>query len=136
MNSWKCLCQVWNSFRWIYSFHWIKFVKYVKSFKIQGTGCYDINVTFMSSPKVGLLEFIKSKFRHVSSFSPHWKEECTILDKRLETNSRNILQNIHRMFYSWYFAIFYQKTSKFGLRVYSWVIAIKPKHFRDFLEIS
>ena len=40
------------------------------------------------------------------------------------------------MFYSWYFVNFYQKTSKFGFRVDGWVLAIKPKHFMDFLKIS
>ena len=33
-------------------------------------------------------------------------------------------------------AIFYQKKSKFGFWVTHWVLAIKPKYFRDFLEIS
>ena len=40
------------------------------------------------------------------------------------------------VFYSWFFAFFYQKTSKFGFWVDGWLFAIKPKHFRDFLEIS
>ena len=31
---------------------------------------------------------------------------------------------------------FYQKPSKFGIWVDGWVLAIKPKPFRDFLEIS
>ena len=34
-----------------------------------------------------------------------------------------------------FFATFYQKTSKFGLLVDSWVLAIKSKYFRDFLKI-
>ena len=36
------------------------------------------------------------------------------------------------MFYSWFFAIFFRKTSKFSF----WVLAVKWKHFRDFLGIS
>ena len=36
-------------------------------FKIQDTGCYNINVTFASFPKDGLLEFVTFKSRHVSS---------------------------------------------------------------------
>ena len=40
------------------------------------------------------------------------------------------------MVYSWFFAIFYQKISKFGFWLEDWVVAIKSKHFRDFLEIS
>ena len=31
---------------------WIKFVNYMKLFKIQGTGCYNINFTFISSQKM------------------------------------------------------------------------------------
>ena len=34
-----------------------------------------------------------------------------------------------------FFQFFYRKTPKFGLRVDGWVLAIKSKHFRDFLEI-
>ena len=34
------------------------------------------------------------------------------------------------------FCNFYRKTSQFGFRVDGWVLAIKFKHFRDFLEIS
>ena len=39
------------------------------------------------------------------------------------------------MFYSWFFAIFYEITSKSGFWLGGCVLAIKPKHFRDFLEI-
>ena len=51
-----------------------KYVKYIKLFKIQGTGCYDVNVTFTWSPKDDLLQFIKFKFRHVYNFSCIWKK--------------------------------------------------------------
>ena len=52
-----------------YSIYWINFLKYIKLFKIQGTGCYDTNATFMSSPKDGLQEFVEFEFWHVSNFS-------------------------------------------------------------------
>ena len=39
------------------------------------------------------------------------------------------------MFYSWFCAIFYQDTSKFGYWVDGWVLAIKSKYFRDFPKI-
>ena len=39
------------------------------------------------------------------------------------------------MFYSWFFVMFYRRTSKFEYSVLDWVLAIKSKHFRDFLEI-
>ena len=42
-------------------------------FKIQGTGCYNINVIFILSPKDGLPEF--AKFLHVYSFSCIWKKD-------------------------------------------------------------
>ena len=60
----------------------------------------------------------------------------TILDRRLETK-HEIKQNrfSYGMFCSWFFAIFYQKTSKFGFRFGGWVLAIKFRHLRDFLEI-
>ena len=51
------------------TFYWIRFINYIKLFKIRGTGCHDINVTFLSSPKDGLLKCVKCEFRHVSSFS-------------------------------------------------------------------
>ena len=46
-----------------------KFVNYIKLFKIQDIGCCNINVTFMSSQKDGVIECVKFEFRHVSSFS-------------------------------------------------------------------
>ena len=39
------------------------------------------------------------------------------------------------MIYSWFLAIFYYRTSKFGFWVDGWVLAIKPQHVMDFLEI-
>ena len=39
------------------------------------------------------------------------------------------------IFYSCFFAIFNEKTSKFGFWVAGWALAIKSKHFRGFLEI-
>ena len=42
---------------------------------MKGTSCHDINVTFMSSPKDGLLKFVKFEYRHVSSFSCSWKKD-------------------------------------------------------------
>ena len=32
--------------------------KYIKLFKIQGTGCQNLNARFTSSPKDGLVEFV------------------------------------------------------------------------------
>ena len=42
--------------------YFINFVRYKKLFKIRGTSYYDINVTLISSPKDGLLKFVKSEF--------------------------------------------------------------------------
>ena len=49
--------------------------------------------------------------------------------------------NQNRFFYGMFyiadfFAIFYQIASKIGFWVNGWVLAIKSKYFRDFLEIS
>ena len=50
-----------------------------------------------------------------NSFCIHFISKCAILDKRLETNSQNWAKQVLLWnFYSWFFAIFYQKTSKFG----------------------
>ena len=35
---------------------------------------YDVNVTFMSSPKYGLLKYVKCEFWYISSFSCMWKK--------------------------------------------------------------
>ena len=50
-------------------------------FKIQGNGCYSVNVTFISSPKDDPLEFVKFEFRHVSSFSYIWKIDRKVYGK-------------------------------------------------------
>ena len=71
----KCLCQIWNSFRWIYSFYWKKYVRYIKLFKNQGTGCcYNINATFTGSPKDGLLELPNSNSGTFTVFPAFEKE--------------------------------------------------------------
>ena len=61
----------------------------------------------------------------------------TILDKRLWKNSKNkvkqvFLWNVLQLI----FCEFLPKISKFGFCAASWVLAIRSKHFRDFLEIS
>ena len=40
------------------------------------------------------------------------------------------------MFYCWFFCSFLPKTLKFGSRIADWVLAIKSKHFRNFIEFS
>ena len=41
------------------------FVKYLKLFKMQRTSCCDIDATFTSSSKDGLLKFAIFEFRHL-----------------------------------------------------------------------
>ena len=60
------------------------------------------------------------------SWSKRWRQIHKIKQNRF----------FYGMFYSRFFAIFYRKTSKFGYRVDGWVLAIIPKHFKGFLEIS
>ena len=62
-----------------------KYVKHIKLLKIQGTDCYDTNVTFTRSPKDGLLEFIKFKFWHVCSFSCIRKKGSKVFGKNIVT---------------------------------------------------
>ena len=88
----------------------------------------------------GVFQTLKSS-ENVKSRGLHWvRNENSfpqkILDKTLETNSQN-KQNrfLYGMFYSWFFAIFFEKTSKFGFWVDGWLLVIKAKHFRVFLEI-
>ena len=71
-------------------FYWIKFVNYIKLFKIQGTGCYNINVTFISSQKDGLLKYVECEFRHVFSFSCIWKKDGKVFSKNTVTFWHNI----------------------------------------------
>ena len=61
-----------------------------------------------------------------SSWARGWRQIDEIKQNRF----------FYGMVYSWFFAIFYQKMSKFGFWLEDWVLAIKSKHFRDFLEIS
>ena len=49
----------------------------IKVFKIQGTCCYDITVTFISSPKDDLLEFVKLEFGTFLVFPAFEKEMVT-----------------------------------------------------------
>ena len=66
-----------------------KYVKYIKLFKIQDTGYYDINVTFKGSRKDGLLEFIKFKFRHDYSLFCIWKKGSKVFGKSIVTFRHN-----------------------------------------------
>ena len=70
--------------------YWIKFVKCTKLFKVQGTVCYDINDTFISFIKNGLLEFVEFEFRYVSSFSCIWRKDGKVFGKSTMTFSHNI----------------------------------------------
>ena len=63
--------------------------------------------------------------KRLQSWTKGWREIHKIKQNRF----------FYGMFYSWFFAIFYPKTSKFGFWVDGWVLSIKPKHFRDFLEV-
>ena len=71
-------------------------------------------------------KFRKSKayFWHnlLQSWTKGWRQIHKIEQNRF----------FYETFYSWFFAVFYQKTSKVGFWEDSSVFAIKPKHFRDF----
>ena len=59
-----------------------------------------------------------------------WTKSCRQIHK--------IKQNrfFYGLFYSWFFATFYQKTSNFCFWVDGWVLAMKSKYFMNFLKIS
>ena len=96
-----------------------KYVKYVKLFKIQCTGYYDINVTFKGSPKDGLLEFIKFKFRHDYCLFCIWKKDSKVFGKSIVTFWHNFayMVNSFVFHYIWQlWLIAYANYSKFCTR--------------------
>ena len=77
-----------------------------------------------TSDRVSFLSKLRNWVLQLESWSKGWRQIHEIKQNRL----------FYGLFYSWFFAIFYRKTSKFGLRVDGWVLAIKSKHFSDFLK--
>ena len=55
----------------------------MKLSKIESNSCYDINVTFRSSPKQDFLKLVKLEFRHVSRFSYNWKKMVKFSVKKM-----------------------------------------------------
>ena len=76
-------------------FYWTKSVKYIKLLKIQGTGCGDINVTFISFPKDGFLEFVKFEFHQFFSFSCIWRKVGKVFGKKTVTFRHNIALKVN-----------------------------------------
>ena len=77
----------------------------------------------------------KNIFRPVSCLKhlQYWTKSC----RQIHSIKQNRL--FYGMFYSWmlnWMFCIYRRISKFGFRVAGWVLAIKSKHFRDFLKIS
>ena len=70
-------------------FYWVKFVNYIKLFNIQGTVClYHLK-------KIGLLKYVKSKFRHVFSLSCIWKKDGKVFGKNTTTFWHNIAYKVN-----------------------------------------
>ena len=86
----------------MYLFYCIKFVKYAKLFKIQGTGSGDVNVTFISFWEDGPLEFVKFSFWHVSSFSCIWRKDDKAFGKNTVLFWRNIAYIVNLFFFITY----------------------------------
>ena len=59
----------------------MKFVNYSKLLKMHGTGCYNINVIFMSSQKDALLKYVEFGFWHTFSFFCIWKYDGKVFGK-------------------------------------------------------
>ena len=72
-------------------------------FKIQGTSCYDIIVSFISSEKDGLLKFVKFEFWHVSSFSCILKKDTKVFGKNALKFWHNIAYKVNGFvfYYIW-----------------------------------
>ena len=80
-----------------------KIRKSYKLFKIQGTGCHNINVTFISSSKDGLLHFAKFEFRQISSFFWIWNKNRKVFGKNTVTLWYNIpyMVSLFLLHYIW-----------------------------------
>ena len=76
------------------------------------------------------MKYVATRKLSIKLILQPWAKGCRQIYK--------IKQNrfFYGMFYSWCLAVFYRKTSKFAFWVASWILTIKFKHFRDFLEIS
>ena len=107
-------------------------------------------VTFIEEILNGKLHFCVMRFSEIilvkelkwESYSYLWNlnhGNCNLQSwTKIWRQIAEIKQNrfFHGMFHSWFFAIFYQKVSKFGFWLDGWVVAIRSERFRDFLEIS
>ena len=57
----------------------MKTVKYIKTFKIRGTNCFNINVTLTQSPKDDLLKSLEFEFRVSFWFLMHFEKNVVKL---------------------------------------------------------
>ena len=57
----------------------MKTVKYIKTFKIRGTNCFNINVTLTQSPKDDLLKSLEFGFRVSFWFLMHFEKNVVKL---------------------------------------------------------
>ena len=85
-------------------------------FKIPGTGCYDI-YAFILSPKDGLPEFTKFKFRQVSSFTCIWNKDSKVFLKNTMAHNFAYMINLFVFHYIWQlWLLAYKNYSKFCTR--------------------
>ena len=70
-----------------------------------------------------LFQYYVKQNLHIQSWTKGWRQTHKFKRNRF----------FYGKFYSWFFAFF---TKKLRLRMNGWVHAIKPKHFRNFIEIS
>ena len=66
------------------------------------TGYYNVNVTFISSKKEGLLKFDKFEFRQVSSFPCIWKKNSKVFGKNNVTFWQILLISYMLLFFITY----------------------------------
>ena len=124
------ICYQWNTTpvnlgicSWIWLEQLSDFPKHIKLFKIQGTTCYNINVTHISLPKGNLQNFIRFKFLPGFNFSCIWKKDVKVFGKNTVTFYHNIayMVNSFVIYDIWQLRLItYKNYSKFCRR--KWVL--------------
>ena len=124
------ICYQWNTTpanlgicSWIWLEQLSDFPKHIKLFKIQGTTCYNINVTHISLPKGNLQNFIRFKFLPGLNFSCIWKKDVKVFGKNTVTFYHNIayMVNSFVIYDIWQLRLItYKNYSKFCRR--KWVL--------------
>ena len=116
MFDWNSQISVENIkyFSYKYLFYWIKFVNYIKLFKIQGTGCDNVNVPFMWSQNNGPLIYFFNLFEfwHVSSFYFIWEKDGKVFGKNTVKFWHNIIYKVNAFVFHYIWQLWLIKISQ------------------------